>query len=67
MGVETLATMKSHLYLLPAKESCRVLWPYVRIRELLAAMRFVSVSVMQPLCTLDFGRRDLQAPVSMRN
>ena len=22
---------------------------------------------VQPLCTLDFGRRDLQAPVSMRN
>ena len=22
---------------------------------------------MQPLCTLDFSRRDLQAPVSMRN
>ena len=25
MGVETMATMKSHLYLLPAKDSCRVL------------------------------------------
>ena len=25
MGVETSATMKSHLYLLPAKDSCRVL------------------------------------------
>ena len=33
----------------------------------MAAMRFVSVPVMQPRCTLDFGRRDLQAPVSMRN
>ena len=30
-------------------------------------MKFVSVPAMQPLCTLDFGRRDLQAPVSMRN
>ena len=30
-------------------------------------MKFVSVPAMQPLCTLDFGGRDLQAPVLMRN
>ena len=33
----------------------------------MAAMRSASVPAMQPLCNLDFGRRDLQAPVSMRN
>ena len=30
-------------------------------------MTFVSVPAVQPLCSLDFGRRDLHAPVSMRN